>query len=48
MYAPLWVGTSRYPNRLGKLVKMVGVIHSERPSGEDILLISENMCMFML
>lgn len=33
---------------LFKLVKMVGVIHSERPNGEDILLISEHMCMFMV
>jgi hypothetical protein len=27
------------------LVKMVGVVHSERARGEDILLVSEHMCM---
>jgi hypothetical protein len=28
-----------------KLVKMLGVVHSERVSGEDILFVSEHMCV---
>jgi hypothetical protein len=28
-----------------KLVKMMGVVHSERARGEDILFVSEHMCM---